>query len=456
MSDMVFLIHGWSVDETTTYQALHLKLAEEGFDLHHINLGRYVSLDNDVEIRDLAKALHDELQKEGFLGAPPWNDRFHIVTHSTGALVVKHWILNHYADDIVQTGGLKNLVFLAGPHFGSRLAHPGRSMLAHISKLGDTGRKILDALELGSTFSWDNNGGMLDASRWRARGIRPYCLIGDRVARSFADRIAERVFPARYEDGSDMVVRVPAANLNFRRYELNAATGRQRRVDEISGVPFAALWQYTHSGDEHGIMNSITRRSSIDSPSYLNLRLTVDCLRVNSASGYAAMRTRLEGVNAQTRGKRDAFAQLDFRFRDDSGVPIDDYLIELGYVDDNGRSQPSKAITHSHKNQVDPSHFTFFVDRKKLDKELRHAIFFRFRARPHTLLLEYHPDPYTYRAPGAELSNVIRADHTTQIDVILSRTPSDDLFVFHHGDDPDLHVKWNRQGEVVRTRQRAK
>ena len=32
MTQKVFLIHGWSVQETTTYQAFHAKLAENGFD----------------------------------------------------------------------------------------------------------------------------------------------------------------------------------------------------------------------------------------------------------------------------------------------------------------------------------------------------------------------------------------------------------------------------------------
>ena len=41
----VFLVHGWAVRETTTYRALHLKLAEHGYDLEQIWLGRYVTLD---------------------------------------------------------------------------------------------------------------------------------------------------------------------------------------------------------------------------------------------------------------------------------------------------------------------------------------------------------------------------------------------------------------------------
>ena len=172
----VFLIHGWSVTETTTYQALHLKLAKQGFDLRNICLGRYVSLDDDVCIRDIARALHyallDELKEE--------SGNFHIITHSTGALVARYWIANHYDDKFASKHALKNLLMLAGPHHGSRLAHHGRTMLAYIKYGSDTGRKLLEALELGSEFNWQLTADWLNGTLWRKRGIRPYCLIGDR------------------------------------------------------------------------------------------------------------------------------------------------------------------------------------------------------------------------------------------------------------------------------------
>lgn len=89
MSAKVFFIHGWSVRTTQTYQALHLKLAEQGFEMKNIYLGRYVSLENEVEIRDISKAMHRALSEE--LGGD-WSQPFHMITHSTGALMVKHWI----------------------------------------------------------------------------------------------------------------------------------------------------------------------------------------------------------------------------------------------------------------------------------------------------------------------------------------------------------------------------
>ena len=57
INQRVFLIHGWSVRTTQTYQALHLKLAEFGYELQNIYLGRYVSLKDKIEISNLSKEL---------------------------------------------------------------------------------------------------------------------------------------------------------------------------------------------------------------------------------------------------------------------------------------------------------------------------------------------------------------------------------------------------------------
>src|SRR5699024_7072282 len=93
----VFLIHGWSVTSTKTYRSLHTKLAEHGWALEEIELGRYVSLDNDIELRDLAQAL--DRARADKLGAPPWDEKIHFITHSTGALIVRHWVVHHYLGD---------------------------------------------------------------------------------------------------------------------------------------------------------------------------------------------------------------------------------------------------------------------------------------------------------------------------------------------------------------------
>lgn len=441
--ETVLLVHGWSVTDTSTYQALHLQLAGHGFDLKHVFLGRYVSLDDAVTIRDIAHAMDCAL--EDVLGRAPWSGRIHLITHSTGALVVKQWLQDYYTGSRAARRPVKNILFLAGPHFGSRLAHHGRTMLAQsLMTRGPSGRQVLNALELGSAHSWQAADAVIAADSWLKRGIRSFCLTGDRIERDF---FKSRIFPAAYETGSDGVVRVAAANLNFRRYRLDAATRRFRKLGEVSRVPFAALHRYVHAGDEHGIMNSIVRKASPGKPDFQNLKLILECLAVRNAGDYARLFTRLANITRQTRKKRRAFAQLDLRFRDETGEPIDDYVWELG-VYDRGRQKPSKTIAHTHKNKLDPGHFTVFLDLKHFAAEQDY--FMRISCDSGTRLYRYQPNEFTVQLNGQALLDLITADQTCQVDVVFAREPHSQLFRFHRGDDPDLHLRWNREGEVTK------
>ena len=438
MNQKVFLIHGWSVTETSTYQALHLKLAENGFDLKNIFLGRYVSLEDKVEIEDIAKAMHNALKKEM---KGNWNQPFHFITHSTGALIAKQWIVQYYKNEFAKNKPLKNVVFLAGPQFGSRLAHHGRSMIAQLKYLGDTGAKVLTALELGSEFSWEIHDKFLNFENWKAKGVRPYCIVGDRVKKDF---FASKIFPGAFEEGSDMVVRVAAGNLNFKRFELRARGNKIKSVGKIEGVPFAALSDFTHSGPEFGIMNSI--KKSTDPKKHLSLKLIIECLKVTNNQMYAKVRNDFIKITKLTRRKRKAFAQLDFRFRDEEGNPIDDYLFRFGEIV-NGREVPSKTVEHTHKNKISPSHFTVFINVKELKPN--RTFYFDFNSDSGTSLFHYLPDPLRVKATSKNIKHFICDDQTTQFDVILSKEPGINLFVFQRGDDENLHVKWDRDGEII-------
>jgi hypothetical protein len=440
MMERVFLIHGWSVQETTTYQALHNKLAEHGFDLREIYLGRYVSLENEVEIRDIARALHQAIQEQLH---QDWSSPFHIITHSTGALVAKQWIVRHYTGEFVERKPLRNIVFLAGPHFGSRLAHHGRSMLAQAAYRGDTGREVLKALELSSRFSWQINEAWLNPANWQNKGLYPFNLIGDRVQKRL---FQSKIFPAGYAKGSDMVVRVAAGNLNFKRFRLSHRGGKLNPIGVIENVPFAALANYTHSGPKHGIMNSITSRSTPEN--HFGLRLILECLKVRTEEDYNRLRGLLAEETRKTRKKRPGYAQLDLRFSDEEGQPINDYVFKLGAVVE-GRRKPSKTVAHIHKNKIDSNHLTAFIQMKEL--EPKYTYFIEIDSSSESELFSYSPAPFSVEAPAGQVTEIITEDQTTQIDIVLSREPSRDLFVFHRGDDPDLHVRWSRRGEIIKS-----
>src|ERR1700759_3651580 len=72
----------------------------------------YVSLNNEISIKDIAEAFDRALGVEGGLGA---DQPFDAVVHSTGMLVVRAWL----AADPRRTKRLKRLIALAPATFGS-------------------------------------------------------------------------------------------------------------------------------------------------------------------------------------------------------------------------------------------------------------------------------------------------------------------------------------------------
>lgn len=432
----VFLIHGWSVTSTETYRSLHKKLAEHGWDLHEVHLGRYISLDNEIEIRDLAQALQRAL--EDTLGQPPWQDEIHFITHSTGALIVRHWVVHHYTDKVSANQPVGNIVFLAGPHGGSRLAHHGRSLIASVRFLGDTGKELLKALELGSPFTWTSNSEWMDPSNWKKKGIRPFCLTGDRVV---IDNLLQRVFSAGKEDGSDMVVRVPAGNANMQRFRLEAGSKALKKTGGITGIGFAALAAYTHSGPDHGIMNCISEDADPEKPEWLSLHLILECLKVRNETQFRSLRRKLSD-ECHRGDRKGPFAQLVFRFSDQYGQPIKDYSVILG----RGDEESAGAVSHVHKNKADESRLTVFVDVSKIDR--RYGYFMEFHAETESPLTRYEPETFRIEIEKSQLSKIIRPDEVTEIDVVVPRDTDRRLFQFSAGDADEGALSWDREGNL--------
>lgn len=85
----VLTVHGWSARDTSM-RALAGFLSGQGFGVENVWLGGYPSMADEVHLADSARRLGQviaEMQADGRLGP-----RFHVVTHSTGALVVRQWL----------------------------------------------------------------------------------------------------------------------------------------------------------------------------------------------------------------------------------------------------------------------------------------------------------------------------------------------------------------------------
>jgi hypothetical protein len=161
MARPLVLIHGYSA-EGKDFEKLKEALVSRGIDSKDIDICNYISLNNEVTIKDIAEGLDRAFRMHEVFGNE--TQEFDAIVHSTGMLVLRAWLAN--------AGGpatnprlrrLKHLVGLAPATWGSPQAHKGRTWLGAMVKgnrhLGpdflNAGDRVLEGLELGSKFTWD-------------------------------------------------------------------------------------------------------------------------------------------------------------------------------------------------------------------------------------------------------------------------------------------------------------
>ena len=152
----IVLIHGYS-DRGESFRNWAQALEAKGYEVASTHVASYQTLTNEVSIDDIAEGLDRALRIEAGLKD---NQEFDAIVHSTGMLVARSWLATYGR----QHRRLRHLIGLAPATFGSPLAHKGRSRLASLFKgkkdIGspdflEAGDRVLDALELGSSFTWD-------------------------------------------------------------------------------------------------------------------------------------------------------------------------------------------------------------------------------------------------------------------------------------------------------------
>ncbi len=159
------IIHGWS-DCSDSFVDMKRFLSRRGVgDVASIYYGDYQSREDNLTFDDVADGLNDEFRRLGFIDERGRGQReMNIVVHSTGGLVIRHWLWRYYLRDGRRPRDcpVKRIVMLAPANFGSPLAHRGRSFLGSLIKgrwkIGDfleVGRQLLDGLELASPYQWN-------------------------------------------------------------------------------------------------------------------------------------------------------------------------------------------------------------------------------------------------------------------------------------------------------------
>ena len=190
LREKTLIIHGWS-DCYKSFEKLKQYLVDKKIgNVETIFYGDYESREDHITFNDVIDGLNDQLIEKKFIDANGKKlCRLNVIVHSTGGLVIRHWIWRYYYrdKDRINDCPVNKLIMLAPANFGSPLAHQGRSFLGRLFKgrwkIGDmleVGQNLLDGLELASPYQWElaHNDLLYPIPYYSAAKIQTTILVG--------------------------------------------------------------------------------------------------------------------------------------------------------------------------------------------------------------------------------------------------------------------------------------
>jgi hypothetical protein len=352
----IVLIHGYS-DKGESFKVWEAKLQSRGYDVTNIHTCSYISLTNEVTIKDIAEGLDRAFAIEG--GLDP-EQEFDAIVHSTGMLVIRAWLT---AYSKTRRNRLKHLIGLAPATFGSPLAHKGRSWLGALFKGNrefgpdflEAGDLVLDALELGSKFTWDlaHKDLLCKESFYGLGADTPYVF-------TFCGSSAYDGAKAMInEPGTDGTVRFAGCGLNTRKILLDLTKDLQHQERVTFG-------DWNNPGIAPTVMvKNLNHGSIMGNPSDELVEMVDEALQFSPEKDiniwYKKATTKLKPADVSP------WQQFIVRAVDERDDPIKDYHIQL-FTKDNGVAKPiEKFGIDVHVYSRDKSLRCFYINLKDID-----------------------------------------------------------------------------------------
>jgi hypothetical protein len=469
----IVLIHGYSADGLD-FKPLCAMLETQGISSIDINVGNYVSLNNEITVKDIAEGLD-----RAFRNNPRLNQgqEFDAIVHSTGMLVIRSWLTNYGAavGDNGRLKRLKHLIGLAPATWGSPQAHKGRTWLGALVKGNRTpgpdflnaGDQVLDALELGSRFTWDlAHLDLLGKVSYYDKGNdTPYVCI------FIGNKQYEGLPSVANDPGTDGTVRWSGCGLNTRKVSIDLTrtpTGSDGKpASRVTMTPWAVdrldIPMIPVEGKNHGTL--------ISEPDPAMVKLLAAFLNIDTPASYDAWLKNAADAAAPAKapmlinpGKdaagvmgdvkhffghlfhqadqlMDGWQQFVVHARDERGDGVSDYVIEVLRPDGKGGwTSFEEMYTDVHAYRADPSYRCFHI--RLLDGIYSGKIQLRVRvnASTGTELVAYQgygsdaagqtltpkAEPVEIALDGLAATNasLFHPFTTTLVEIILNREPS--------------------------------
>lgn len=428
----IVLIHGYS-DKGESFRAWVDKLTERGCNRRNIHVCSYETLTNEVTIPDIAEGFDRALRER--IGLKD-DEQFDAIVHSTGMLVLRSWLAVYSK----RRDRLKHLIALAPATFGSPLAHKGRSWFGGVFKgrkeLGpdflEAGDRVLDALELGSRFTWDLAEKDLFGALpyYGAHGDTPYVYIfcGTEGYGGIRKLISD--------PGTDGTVRRAGCGLNVRKIKVDLTNNRVDNRISFSDWSNIDIPMFPVQGANHG--------SIIAEPSEALVDMVHAALSVEDAQAHQNWLKVASGRTRDVVSGLSKWQQFLIRATDERGDPIRDYYIQLEGKRNGGVHEELECFdVDVHTYSGDASFRNFHVNLDELDPGSLESLSLTVIASSGSSLVTYHgftdvpsADADVYGDKGTwhaklDLSGLLREGEvkffypftTTLIELRLNREP---------------------------------
>ncbi len=464
----LLLIHGYSASGKDLLP-LEQALAAKGASATSLNICNYISLNNEITIQDIAEAFDRALR---FHANPELRDEskpFDAIVHSTGMLVLRSWLAGGGAAATnPRLRRLKHLIGLAPATWGSPQAHKGRTWLGALVKgnreIGpdflNAGDRVLEGLELGSTFTWDlAHRDLLGAAPFYDNGPdTPF------VAVFIGNRPYDGLSSVANDPGTDGTVRWSGCSLDTRKVTLDLTRLPQAEGGRVSispwvgsrlDVPMIAVPNRNHativSDPEPTVMQLVTDFLEVADPAGYDAWLAaarafgdtaLPAMKLNPgacAGGLAGEAKQYFGhLLGESETPMEGWQQLVVHARDEHGDGIQDYLIEiLAQQTDGNWALFEEMYTAVHAYGPDPSFRCFHLRLPEGVSSGKLKLRARIHASSGTDLVGYQgfgvpPGPVSalpqpididLDSLGPENGTLFYPFTTTLIEIILNRTP---------------------------------
>jgi hypothetical protein len=362
MPNTLVLIHGYS-DEGKSFATWREKLKDDYEKTEQICICDYVSLTNEVTIKDLAEGFDLALKLRAGLS----NDEpFDAIVHSTGMLVLRTW-LTSYAS---RRNRLKHLIGIAPATFGSPLAQKGRSWIGAVFKgnrhLGPdfmaAGDRILDGLELASPYTWNLAQKDLFGSTtyYDTQDATPYVHIF--CGTDTYDGLRTLVSTP----GADGTVRQAGAGFNVRKIVIDLTKMTSvLNPEKKANVKRWRIDDWRNADIPVHLVEGLNHGTILTNPTDELVALVRSAIQIDSAAAYADWLIKADARVRFGKARDGLWQQFIVRAYDERQDPITDYNLQLFTDKDNSESRVDEFDKNVDVYSKDSSYRCFFVDLNK-------------------------------------------------------------------------------------------